>query len=145
MKYYLVVTFVAVVLLVLAGRASAEDVWLQRTSAIPQKGWHQAPKAYYLDLGDDPESISRLDKLDFVVDKPEVKRSSPLTCQSPYKKYLIRSFFLGSPTASVYETPTGLVVSVGAFSEPQIPAKGAIAICLLKDPDTVKGIVSFLK
>jgi hypothetical protein len=145
MKNYLVATFAIAVSIAFVGGLNAEDEWLQSSSAVPQKNWHQVSKTSYLDLGDDPESVSRLNKMDFVIDEPEVKRSSSLTCKSPYKKYLIRSFFLGTPTASVYDTPTGLVVSAGAFSEPQIPAKGAIAICLLKDPDTVKGIVSFLK
>jgi hypothetical protein len=132
-------------LVLASGVTCASDSWLPRSSTFPQQNWRKVPDSLYVDLGNDPESLNKLAKSAFVVDDPEVAKSRSLTCPTAYKKYLIRSFFLGTSTARVYQAPGGLVVSAGAFSEPRQPDKGAIAICLLADPGFIEGTVSFLK
>lgn len=144
MKYRKTTSFL-LVLALMPGAACANDSWLPKSPAFPQAGWQKIPDSLYIDLGDDPESLSRLVNSPFIVDEPEVNKSKSLICPPSYKKYLIRSFFLGTPTARVYKTPNGLVVSAGAFSDPRQPDKGAIAICLMADPGVIEGTVSFLK
>lgn len=136
---------IATISILSCGNTWAGEDWLHRAPPFPHKDWREIQNGLYLDLGDDPEALSKLSSNDFVVDFPEIASSASLKCPAAYKKYLIRSFFLGSKTASVYKTPNGLVVSAGAFSEPRAPEKGAIAICLTADPGIVEGVVSFLK
>lgn len=125
--------------------ALGQDPWLPHPPSFPQTGWHKIPGSLYMDLGDDPESLARLASSAYVADVPETVKSRSLTCPPSYKKFLIRSFFLGDPTARVYNTTNGLVVSSGAFSEPRKPDRGAIAICLKEEPKEIEGKVSFLK
>lgn len=125
--------------------AFGKDLWLPEAPSFPQPKWQRVAESLYIDLGDDPEALVRLASSPYVEDVPEVAAAKGLACPSAYKKYLIRSFFLGRPTARVYKTSNGLVVSTGAFTDPRQPDRGAIAICLKDPPGRIEGAASFLK
>ncbi|MBB3226230.1 hypothetical protein FHW69_000820 [Luteibacter sp. Sphag1AF] len=134
---------ILIVPLAMSSAATASEAWLPES-----KGFFNAqevPAALYIDLGDDPEALDRLTKSLFVIDDPEVARSESLVCPKPYKKYLIRSIFLGRSTATVYQEPHRLLISTGSFGSPREPGKGAVAICLLAAPEVIEGATSFLK
>lgn len=124
----------------------SDEVWLQPAVL---KDWggplRQIPKTNYLDLGSDPNAVSVLVDKNFVVDPSNSGGSLALSCEPPSKRYLVRSLYVGNLSAAVYEGANGLIISVGSFSEPRTPSKGAIAICLTNAPIDVRGGVGFAK
>jgi hypothetical protein len=137
--------YVTSIVLLLCANVWADDGWLHASHLSSHGRLQKIPSYLYIDLGDDSDALDRLEKSDFVIDSPETPKSLSLKCPGMYKKYLIRSFFLDTKTASVYRVSSGLVVSVGSFSEPRPPERGAIAICLSGEPKEITGSVSFLK
>jgi hypothetical protein len=140
------IVLISIVLLVFQVNACAEEVWLQ-PAPISFWGtkWQRVPASSYLDLGDDPAAVKALKNAKFMVDAGVSEKSLALKCQSPNKRYLVRSFYLDNLNAIVYQTANGLIVNSGSFSEPRNPSPGAVAICLSHDPIDVRGGVSFAK
>ena len=141
----LTMSFFIVCLALGAGMVRAEDLWLKESVGLHAANWPRLPSSLYLDLGRDRESLKRLDSALFVIDEPEVIRSEPLVCDSAYRKYLIRSFYLDRPDAIVYQSQDKLIVSVGSSSTPRQPDKATIAICLLRPPSSVEAIISYYR
>jgi hypothetical protein len=144
MKKSFLLLFTVFIEIMCVNGLTAEE-WLNVSKSFSGGNWIKMPGNLYLDLGSDSEALRRLEKYNFVIDSPEVKKSSSLECKNPLKKYLVRSFFLGSKNASIYMSSEGLLVSSGAFSDPRPPERGAVAVCLSNDPTMIQGAVSFLK
>ena len=126
--------------------AHSEEPWLQAASVRDWGGqWRRVPAKTYLDLGDNSEALSKLKDKKFLIDPSTSGKSLLLTCDSPSKRYLVRSLYVGNLRAAVYETASGLIIGAGAFSEPRTPSKGAIAICLSNAPVDVRASVGFAK
>lgn len=141
----LAISFFMACLVLGASMVRAEDLWLKESVGLYGEGWPRLPSSLYIDLGRDSESLKRLENALFVIDDPEVIRSEPLVCAGAYRKYLIRSFYLDRPDAIVYQSQDRLILSLGSFSTPRQPDKGAIAICLLRDPSSIEASISFYR
>lgn len=107
--------------------------------------WKILPAGTYLDLGNDPDAVSKLAGAKYLLDTSTSGKSLTLKCQPSAKRYLIRSLHYSDSRVIVYGSENGLIIGAGSFSEPRAPSLGAVAICLTDVPKDVRATVGFAK